>query len=410
MNPVQTPAFDVEKIRDDFPIFRAHPKLIYLDSAATAQKPQQVIDRISQFYTSENANIHRGIYDLSHQATQAYENARSTVANFIRAESAECIAFTKGTTESINIVAHSWLKSKLNATKNVVISLMEHHANLIPWQHVCKNTGAELRVIPLTRKGHLDYEKLPDLIDEHTELVAITHLSNTLGTLTDLDKVNSIIQPLEVPLLIDAAQSAALHDLNVKSLNCDFLTFSGHKTFGPMGVGMLYASPKRNKEIAPFQVGGGIVQQVTINETTFQRYPTMLEAGTPNVAGALGLEAAIHYIQSLDQEGALKHIEMLSQKAYELLQSIEGIAIISPEPVTHGILSINIDEVHPHDVASFLNSSHIAVRAGMHCTQPLLEHLEQPATVRISLSIYNTEHEIELLGNTLKEIVDFWKN
>ncbi|MDW3194110.1 MAG: cysteine desulfurase [Cytophagales bacterium] len=410
MNPVQTPVFDVQSIRDDFPIFKAHPELIYLDSAATAQKPKQVIDRIIQFYSTENANIHRGIYDLSHQATQAYENARLTVANFIQAESSNCIAFTKGTTESVNIVAESWLKKQLDASSNVVISLMEHHANLIPWQQVCKDTGAELRVIPLTSEGHLDYEKLPELIDEKTELVAITHLSNTLGTLTDLDKINAIIQPLAVPLLIDAAQSAALHDLNIDELNCDFLTFSGHKTFGPMGIGILYAKPTRHAEIAPFQVGGGIVQEVTIDETSFQEYPTMLEAGTPNVAGVLGLEAAIHYIESLDLQGARQHLETLSQKAFALLQSIEGVTILSPEPITHGILSINIDEVHPHDVASFLNSSHIAVRAGMHCTQPLLEHLEQPATVRVSLSIYNTEKEIEQLGASLKEIVDFWKN
>lgn len=408
MNSVQTPDFDVDLIREDFPIFRAHPKLIYLDSAATAQKPQQVIDRITQFYSNEYANIHRGIYDLSHQATQAYENARSTVAKFIQAESSTSIAFTKGTTESINIIAQSWLRPKLDSNKNVVISLMEHHANLIPWQQVCKMTGAELRVIPLTLQGELNYDQIPGLIDKNTELVAITHLSNTLGVLTDIARINAMIEPYEVPLLIDAAQSAALHELNVEALNCDFLTFSGHKLFGPMGIGVLYAKSERQAEITPFQVGGGIVQQVTLEETSFQQYPTMLEAGTPNVAGVLGLEVAIQYVQSLDIKGARKHIESLSQKTNELLNSLNGVSLISPDPIAHGIISLNIDEVHPHDVASFLNSSHIAVRAGMHCTQPLLEHLDQPATVRVSLSIYNTEQEIDQLVVALKEIVDFW--
>lgn len=408
MNPVQTPAFDVNEIRDDFPIFKSHPQLIYLDSAATSQKPQQVIDRIIQFYTSENANIHRGIYDLSHQATQAYENARKTVAEFIQTASSDCIAFTKGTTESINVVAQSWLKPQLNTTKNVVISLMEHHANLIPWQQVCKITGAELRIIPLTSDGQLDYDRLASLIDDHTALVALTHLSNTLGTLTDIARINDVTKPMNIPLLIDAAQSAALHNLNVGELNCDFLTFSGHKLFGPTGIGILYASPERHAEISPYQVGGGMVQHVSVEETSFQGFPKVLEAGTPNVAGALGLEAAIKYVQSLDIAGARNHIETLSQQAHELLRNIDGVSIISPEPVLHGIISLNIDEVHPHDVASFLNSNHIAIRAGMHCTQPLLEHLEQPATVRISISIYNTEKEIEQLAVSLKEIVDFW--
>lgn len=408
MNQVQIPAFDVRLIREDFPIFKAHPQLVYFDSAATTQKPQQVIDRITQFYTSENANIHRGIYDLSHQATQAYENARKTVADFIQAESSDCIAFTKGTTESINIIAQSWLQPRLTPAKNVVISLMEHHANLLPWQQVCKKTGAELRIIPLTAQGHLDYDQLPDLIDKDTELVAITHLSNTLGVLTDIECINDVIGPLKVPLLIDAAQSASLHELDVKGLRCDFLTFSGHKLFGPMGIGVLFVHHGRHGEIRPFQVGGGIVQHVTLEKTSFQGYPIMLEAGTPNVAGALGLEAAIHYVQTLDVKGARNHITALSQKTSELLKGIEGVSVISPEPLTHGIISMNIDEVHPHDVASFLNSNHIAVRAGMHCTQPLLEHLEQPATVRVSLSIYNTENEIDHLVESLKEIVDFW--
>ncbi len=408
MNPVQIPAFDVHLIREDFPIFKAHPELIYLDSAATAQKPQQVIDRITQFYTSENANIHRGIYDLSHQATLAYEKARKTIADFIQAESSDCIAFTKGTTESINIIAQSWLQPRLTSRKNVVISLMEHHANLIPWQQVCKKAGVSLRIIPLTPTGQMDYDALSNLIDQDTELVAITHLSNTLGVLTDIEKINDIIKPLDVPLLIDAAQSASLHGLNVNALQCDFLTFSGHKLFGPMGIGALYTRPSRHHEISPFQVGGGIVQHVTLEETSFQGYPTMLEAGTPNVAGALGLEAAIHYIQSLDLTGARNHIESLSQKTCDSLKEIAGVSLVSPEPVKHGIISINIHGVHPHDVASFLNSSHIAVRAGMHCTQPLLEHLEQPATVRISLSLYNTENEVDHLVAALKEIVDFW--
>lgn len=409
MDSVRPSAFDVNLIRDDFPIFRMHPDLVYFDSAATTQKPQQVIDRISHFYTSENANIHRGIYDLSHQATQAYENARYTVAGFIKADTSSCIAFTKSTTESINIVAQSWLKQRLDHTKNVVISLMEHHANLIPWQQVCEITSAELRIIPLTEQGHLAYNQLSRLIDENTALVAITHLSNTLGTLTDIAKINEITSAKGTPLLIDAAQSAALHELDVSELECDFLTFSGHKLFGPMGVGVLYAKASRHHEISPFLVGGGIVQEVTLEDTSFQSYPTLLEAGTPNVADVLGLEAAIKYIKSLDIKGAIQHINDLSQKAEASLNGIEGIAVISPSPISHGIISINIHEVHPHDMASFLNSSHIAVRAGMHCTQPLLEHLEQPATVRISLSIYNTEQEIDQLVAAIKGIIDFWK-
>lgn len=409
MDQVQSPILNHDKIRKDFPIFGKFPDLVYLDNAATTQKPQAVIDRIADFYSLENANIHRGIYDLSHQATEAYEQARGTVANFINAEEAKCIAFTKGTTESINIVAQSWLRPRLGPGKNVVISLMEHHANLIPWQQMCKASGAELRVIPLTTDLQIDYTRAADLIDDQTQLLAVTHLSNTLGILSDTEKIKSLASLHNTPVLLDAAQSVALHELDVQAINCDFLVFSGHKLFGPMGIGALYVKTDHHRAMQPFEVGGGIIRNVQLDDTLFQSYPTLLEAGTPNVAGALGMESAIQYVSSLDRNAARKHLFDLSVAATEFLTSIPEIKLITPEPATHGIISFTLEEVHPHDVASFLNSHHIAVRAGMHCTQPLLESLGQPSTIRASFSIYNSLKDVRRLASTLKEIVVFWK-
>ena len=409
MSEVQTPVFHPEQVRQDFPIFQKFPGFSYLDNAATTQKPQVVIDRIADFYAFENANIHRGIYDLSHQATEAYEKARKTIADFVNAEGSDCIAFTKGTTESINIVAQSWLKPQLAPGKNVVISLMEHHANLIPWQQVCRATGAELRVIPLTREGFMDYDQTANLIDPNTCLVAITHLSNTLGVMTDVERIKVLTAQFDTPLLLDAAQSAALHELDVQTLGCDFLTFSGHKMYGPMGVGILYARKNQHRSIQTFNVGGGIIRNVTLEDTMFQRYPILLEAGTPNVPGALGLEAAIQYIQGLDRTSVRQYMAALSATAIQALRDIPGMQLLSPEPAEHGIISFIMSEVHPHDIASFLNSHHVAVRAGMHCTQPLLEFLGQPATVRASFTVYNTSDDIDQLSAALRATADFWK-
>lgn len=400
---------DIEDIKNQFPVFSKNRNLVYLDNAATTQRPQMVVDTLTNFHISGNANIHRGVYDLSAKATKSYENARNVVAKFINAESANTIAFTKGTTESINIVASSFLKDKLKRGHNVVVSLMEHHANFIPWQMVCKACGAELRTIPVTIEGDLDYEILNELIDDNTQLVAITHISNTLGTVNDIADIIKLAHQSSVPVMVDAAQSAALYSLDVQALDCDFLTFSAHKAFGPFGIGILYAKPDHIQHIHPYNFGGGIVKEVTTDNTDFMSYPTCLEAGTPNVSGAIGMAAALDFIDTLNLSDLKQHVLGITHQCRQELQKIEYVTVIGRPKVYSGTVSFMIDDIHPHDVATFLNEDHIAVRAGMHCTQPLLNHLKVPATVRASFSIYNTSDDVQKLVNSVQELIKFWK-
>ncbi len=396
------------RYKSSFPIFDKYPSLVYLDNAATTQKPQAVIDRITRFYSEENANIHRGVYDLSNQATDTYEKVRDQVGTFIGASQSESIAFTKGTTESINIVARSFLGPRLQPGENIVVTLMEHHANFLPWQQLALHHQAELRVAALTSAGDIDMDALARMIDENTRMVAVTHISNTLGTINPIVEIIKLSHEKGAPVLVDAAQSIAHYPLNVVDLECDFLTFSGHKMFGPFGMGVLYAHPQWVKDIQPYNYGGGMIRQVGIDQSTYADFPRNLEAGTPNVAGVAGLGSAISYIESLDREEVIAHIDALLTYANARLSELEGIHLPAKPSQQSGIVSFNVEDVHPHDVASALNRENIAVRAGMHCTQPLLDEMGLGATVRASFTIYNSQEEIDLLAAALGELYAFW--
>jgi len=395
--------------RGRFPIFQRHPELVYLDSAATAQRLDTVIDTMHEFSLSGNANVHRGIYNLSNKATDQYEQVREKVARFIKAKSPENIGFTKGTTESINVVARGYLEPRLNAGDNVVVSILEHHANFLPWQEVCKARGAELRILPMNENGRLSAETLESLIDNQTKLVAINHISNTLGRINPVEELAVTCRQHGIPILIDAAQSAGLHALDVEQSGFDFVAFSGHKLFGPMGTGVLYVSDQYRQEVQPLLVGGGMIKYVDIKGSSYREFPYNLEAGTPNVPGVLGLGAAVDFLMEIDRDAAVKHVKALAERLVSGVATISEVELLPYYDLESGIVSFNVKDIHPHDVAGYLNRDQIAVRAGMHCTQPLLDHLDLTATVRASFSIYNEASEVDRLIESLKNLIAFWK-
>lgn len=397
------------EIKTLFPIFQKFPSLVYLDNAATTQRPVQVIEAINNFNSFENANIHRGVYDLSNQATSKYENTRREVAAFFGAKNPKSIAFTKGTTESINIIARSFLADRLSPGDNMVTTIMEHHANFIPWQMLAKEHNIDLRVLPVDKNGDLQLSKLSELIDNKTRMVAINHISNSLGTINEISEIISLAHQKDVPTLIDAAQSAAFYDLDSETLAYDFLVCSGHKMFGPFGVGILYTNEKYIDQVKPFNYGGGMIQQVTLEQTDFLAYPFHLEAGTPNISGVLGLSEAISFIEKIGQEKARKHIKDLTDHARSALSEVNEIQIVGNPNNHSGIISFNVKGIHPHDVASFLNKDDIAVRGGMHCTQPLLTVMGENSTVRASFSVYNSTEDIHKLIDSLKGLIKFWE-
>ncbi len=399
----------VAGIKKDFPTFNHYPGLAYLDNAATSQMPQAVMDTLHHSLVHNNANIHRGVYRQSAEATQLYEECRHKVSNFLNAEGGHCIAFTKGTTESINVIASSWLKPMIQPGDNVVITLMEHHANILPWQHLCNQVGASLRVASVNQKGELIMDELIELMDANTQLLAITHLSNTLGTVNPIDKIIPFAHNKQVPVLIDAAQSAALHSLDLQVLQPDFLMFSAHKMFGPYGVGILYVHPDHHNDVQPYSLGGGIVKDVFLDYTDYQTYPFNLDAGTPNVSGVITLGATIDYLNRIDRNWALNHVNHLTHYCMNELEKIPGVQLVGNAETKSGVVSFVVDDIHPHDLASFYNNEQIAVRAGQHCTQPLLDSLNIPATVRASFSIYNDESEVERLVKVTREIIDLWQ-
>ena len=394
--------------RSDFPIFEKHPNLAYLDNAATTQKPRQVIEAITRFYEEENANIHRGLYDLSNEATSRYEGVREKVAQFIGAENANTIGFTKGTTESVNIVARLLIQPQLQSGDNIVTTIMEHHANFLPWQIICEENNAELKVIGVDQSGDFALEELDSALNAQTKILALNHISNTLGTVNKVREITTLAHQKGIPVLLDAAQSAAYYDLNVKELQYDFLTFSAHKLFGPFGIGVLYVNDRFIDKIRPYNYGGGMIQEVTVEGSSFASFPKNLEAGTPNIEGVLGLGAAIDYISTFDKQEVQLHLSALTSYTIEKLSEIPEITVLGSPEKRSGIVSFTVEDIHAHDVASFLNKDDIAVRAGMHCTQPLLNHLEVPATVRASFSIYNTREEVDKLCKSLIELIEFW--
>ncbi|MFM7594741.1 MAG: aminotransferase class V-fold PLP-dependent enzyme [Flavobacteriales bacterium] len=390
-------AFNVNLIRKDFPILSesVHGKpLIYFDNGATSQKPNQVIQRITQYYGHENSNVHRGVHFLSDQATNAYEQARTTVARYINAAHSQEVIFTKGTTDSINTVAFS-IGETLQPGDEIIISGMEHHSNIVPWQMLCERKGTVLKVIPVTTAGTLDLEAFESLLSERTKLLSIIHISNTLGTINPVEQLIEKAHQFGAKVLVDAAQSIQHLPIDVQHLDCDFLTFSGHKVLGPTGIGILYGKKNVLDSLPPYQGGGDMIEQVSFEKTTYNGLPLKFEAGTPNISGAIALGAAFEYLTSLDLQGAFQHEYTLGTYLRERMREIPGIRFIGEAPETCSTLSFLIGDIHPFDLGTLLDKQGIAVRTGHHCTQPLMKQFNIPGTVRASLAFYNTTEEID---------------
>lgn len=389
--------FHVNQVRKDFPILdtKIHGKpLIYFDNGATSQKPTQVISRINRYYENENANVHRGVHYLSDQATQAYEEARTNIASFIGASSPKEIVFTKGTTDGINTIAYS-LGELLQVGDEILISGMEHHANIVPWQLLCERKGTVLKVIPVLEDGTLDLEAFSRLLSNKTKLLSVVHVSNTLGTINPLDFLIKQAKSVGALVMVDAAQSIQHLPIDVQTLGCDFLVFSGHKVFGPTGIGVLYGKLDLLNSLPPYQGGGDMIDQVTFEKTTYQEAPLKFEAGTPNIAGAIALSEAFHYLNSLDLQSAFAHELTLGQYLRANMKDLPSMRFIGEAPDTCATLSFLVGKIHPLDLGTLLDKQGIAVRTGHHCTQPLMHRFNIPGTVRASLAFYNTQEEID---------------
>ena len=391
----------------DFPILKQkvnRKRLIYLDNAATSQKPSQVIQAMNDFYEKDNANVHRGLHELSMRSSFAYEKAHEIVGNFINASEEEII-FTKGTTESLNLLAYTLTKS-LKKGDEIILTEMEHHSNIVPWTELAKEKGIKIKVIPL-KDYQLDLKKFKLLLTKKTKIVSLTHISNVLGTINPIKEIIKISHKYKALVIIDAAQSISHMKIDVKELDCDFLAFSGHKMFGPTGIGVLYGKKKLLEKLPPFQFGGGMIKEVSFNKTTFNDLPWKFEAGTPNIAEAIGLVKAIEYINKIGLENIQAHNQELTNYAIERLSKIKDLKIIGPKDNQLGVISFYIKDIHPHDVSEFLNGEGIAIRSGNHCAMPLMNILKIQGTNRISLQIYNTTKDIDALIialNKVKEI------
>ena len=400
--------FDVQKIREDFPILKTQVRgkpLIYLDNAATTQKPFTVIERIQKYYLEENSNVHRGVHYLSELATKEFEGARETVKNFINAESVEEIIFTRGTTEAINLVANSFGKTFLNEGDEIIISEMEHHSNIVPWQILCEEKNAKLKVIPFDDNGELIIYELENLITEKTKLISIVHISNSLGTINPIKKIIEIAHSYAIPVLVDGAQSIMHNKIDVQDLGCDFFVFSGHKIYGPTGIGVLYGKKELLEQMLPYQGGGDMIKSVTFEKTIYNDLPYKFEAGTPNIEGAIGLKAAIEYLNKIGLDQISIYENELLQYATEKLSQIPQLKIIGTAKEKASIISFVIENIHPHDIGTILDFEGIAVRTGHHCTQPVMQHFKIPATTRASFSFYNTKEEIDQLYNALQKVI-----
>ena len=395
---------DVARIREDFPILRQRIRgkpLVYLDNAATSQKPQVVIDTLTRFYTAENANIHRGVHYLSERATVAYDEAREKVARFLNARSSREIIFTRGTTEGINLVAHSYGRTHLKPGDDIVITVMEHHSNIVPWQLACEQTGATLRAAPISDEGELDLEAFERLLGDRTRLVAVVHVSNALGTINPIKQLVALAHARGIPVLVDGAQAAPHLRVDVKDLDCDFFVFSGHKVFGPTGVGVLYGREALLDRMPPYQGGGDMIATVTLQRSTWAPLPAKFEAGTPMVAQVIGLGTALDYVTGLGRDAIATWEKDLLGYATERVSQIEGIRLIGTARDKASVLGFVLEGVHPHDIGTVLDDAGIAIRAGHHCAQPVMERLGVPATARASFAFYNTRAEIDALVDGL---------
>ena len=392
--------FDVGRVREDFPALKqlVHDKpLVYLDNAATTQKPQLVIDAITRFYQEDCSNIHRGVHLLSERATKAYEDVRLAVQQFINAADPAEVIFVRGTTEAINLVAHSYARTHVQAGDAVLISAMEHHSNIVPWQILCEERGARLRVVPMNGRGELlldDYEKL---LTPRTKLVAVSHVSNALGTVNPVRQIIAMAHEHGIPVLVDGAQAVPHLQVDVQELDCDFYAFSGHKMYGPTGVGVLYGKKRLLEAMPPYQGGGDMISSVTFEKTTYNRLPFKFEAGTPNIAGVIGLGAAVEYLRRIALERVAVHEHYLLAYATERISSLPGVRLIGTAQEKAAVLSFVLEGVHPHDIGTVLDQEGIAVRTGHHCAQPVMQFFGVPATARASFALYNTEEEVDAL-------------
>jgi cysteine desulfurase/selenocysteine lyase len=405
--PATSSAFDVEAVRRDFPILRREVhgrRLVYLDNAATTQKPEAVLQALDRYYREENANVHRGVHFLSEASTRAYEGARATAQRFLNAADAREIVFVRGTTEAVNLVAHSYGRSRVKAGDEILVTAMEHHSNIVPWQMLCRETGATLRVVPVTDEGELCLEEVERLLSERTRLVAVVHLSNALGTINPVREIVQAAHARSVPVLVDGAQAAPHLVIDVQDLDCDFYAFSGHKVYGPTGIGVLYGKAALLEAMPPYQGGGDMIRSVTFEETTYAAPPRRFEAGTPNVAGAVGLAAALEYVNALGREALAAHEAELLAYAAERVGAVPGVRRVGTARERAGVLSFVLQGVHPHDVATVLDREGVAIRAGHHCTQPLMCRLGIPATARASFACYNTLSEIDALAEGLDAV------
>lgn len=403
---ISTPDY-IHVIRADFPILQTkiHNKpLVYFDNAATTQKPKIVIDRIQDYYETKNANIHRGVHHLSQVATQDYENARTRIQKYIGAAKSEEIIFTKGTTDGINLVASSF-GALLKEGDEILISAMEHHSNIVPWQLLADLKKIQLRVIPIHKDGTLIMDEFDRLLSERTKLVSITHISNTLGTINPIENIIRSSHAVGAKVLIDGAQSIQHGDVDVSSLNCDFFVFSGHKIFGPTGIGVLYGKEKLLEEMPPYQGGGDMIKNVSFEKTIFNELPFKFEAGTPNIIGGIALGTAIEYIESIDRKSAFDYEKKLLTYAEQELLKIEGVQVFGTSSEKTSLVSFNVGSIHPFDLGTLLDKQGIAVRTGHHCTQPLMDFYNIPGTIRASFSIYNTVEEVDLFLNALRRAI-----
>jgi cysteine desulfurase/selenocysteine lyase len=394
-------------VREDFPALHQRVQgkpLIYLDNAATTQKPRPVLEALRRFYEQDCSNVHRGVHTLSQRATEAYERARETVRRFLNARSEEEIIFVRGTTEAINLVAHSFGRARVRAGDEILISAMEHHSNIVPWQILCEETGARLRVAPINDEGELILDEFERLLTARTRLVAITHLSNALGTIPPVREVIQLAHARGIPVLLDGAQAVAHLKVDVQELDCDFYAFSGHKLYGPTGIGVLYGKAEWLEAMPPYQGGGDMISSVTFEKTTYNRLPYKFEAGTPHIAGAIGLGAAIEYVTALGLDAIAAHERDLLIYATEALSGIPGLRLIGTAREKASILSFTLEGIHPHDIGTILDHEGIAIRAGHHCAQPVMERFGVPATARVSFALYNTREEVDALVTALQKV------
>lgn len=407
--PVRTSAhgYDVERVRADFPILRekayGHP-LVYLDNAATSQKPKSVMDAIVHYYEHENANIHRGVHYLSQRATDEYEAARKTIQRLINAARASEIIFVRGTTEAINLVAQTYGRTHVGAGDEVLITAMEHHSDIVPWQFLCDEKKAKLKVAPINEKGELILEEFEKLLNPRTKIVAVGHVSNALGTINPVKKIVALAHAKNIPVLVDGAQAVPRMPVDVQDLDCDFYAFSGHKAYGPTGIGVLYGKQALLEAMPPYQGGGEMITSVTFEKTVYNKVPHKFEAGTPDISGPVGLRAALEYLTELGMENIAEHEHELLVYATEKVSAIPGVRIIGTAKEKTGVLSFVMEGVHPHDIGTILDQEGIAIRTGHHCAQPVMEQFGIDATARASFGLYNTKQEVDALLRGIEKV------